>query len=135
MKRVISSGFCGTLDSQEKPAADDQTAPHCIYHFCRLRFFRGPRSATVSTAAGRGLRSRALHQVRVPHSHARRQEAVHGGVCAKDAAGGPYPFLMDRTPYSVGPYGEDQYPMHLGPSDEFEKAATSSSTRMCAGVG
>jgi putative CocE/NonD family hydrolase len=34
---------------------------------------------------------------------------------------GPYPFLMDRTPYSVGPYGEDQYPAHLGPSDEFEK--------------
>ena len=40
----------------------------------------------------------------------------------KDAAGGPYPFLMGRTPYSVAPYGEDQYPMRLGPSDEFEKA-------------
>jgi hypothetical protein len=40
----------------------------------------------------------------------------------KDAAGGPYPFLMERTPYSVGPYGEDQYPRHLGPSDEFEKS-------------
>ncbi len=39
----------------------------------------------------------------------------------KDAAGGPYPFLMDRTPYSVAPYGEDQYPARLGPSDEFEK--------------
>jgi putative CocE/NonD family hydrolase len=33
-----------------------------------------------------------------------------------------YPFLMDRTPYSVAPYGEDQYPPRLGPSDEFEKA-------------
>ncbi len=39
----------------------------------------------------------------------------------KDATGGPYPFLMDRTPYSVAPYGEDQYPKHLGPSEEFEK--------------
>jgi putative CocE/NonD family hydrolase len=39
----------------------------------------------------------------------------------KDAAGGPYPFLMSRTPYSVEPYGEDQYPKTLGPSDEFEK--------------
>ena len=39
----------------------------------------------------------------------------------KDAAAGPYPFLMDRTPYSVAPYGEDQYPTHLGPSEEFEK--------------
>jgi hypothetical protein len=28
---------------------------------------------------------------------------------------------MDRTPYSVAPYGEDQYPKHLGPSEEFEK--------------
>jgi len=34
---------------------------------------------------------------------------------------GPYPFLMDRTPYSVGPYGEDHFPNHLGPSEEFEK--------------
>src|SRR5271169_6865310 len=40
----------------------------------------------------------------------------------KDGTGGPYPFLMDRTPYSVGPYGEDQYPKNLGPSDEFEKS-------------
>ena len=35
---------------------------------------------------------------------------------------GPYPFLMDRTPYDVAPYGEDQYPAHLGPSDEFERS-------------
>jgi putative CocE/NonD family hydrolase len=40
----------------------------------------------------------------------------------KDTASGPYPFLMDRTPYSVGPYGEDQYPAQIGPSEEFEKS-------------
>jgi len=34
----------------------------------------------------------------------------------------PHPFLMDRTPYSVAPYGEDHYPARLGPSDEFEKS-------------
>ena len=39
----------------------------------------------------------------------------------KETAAGPYPFLMQRTPYDVGPYGEDQYPKRLGPSDEFEK--------------
>ena len=33
-----------------------------------------------------------------------------------------YPILMDRTPYSVAPYGEDQYKTTLGPSDEFEKS-------------
>lgn len=33
-----------------------------------------------------------------------------------------YPFLIDRTPYDVAPYGEDEYKKTLGPSDEFEKA-------------
>ncbi len=36
----------------------------------------------------------------------------------KDASH-PYPFLMDRTPYSVTPYGEDRYPERLGPSPKF----------------
>jgi putative CocE/NonD family hydrolase len=31
---------------------------------------------------------------------------------------GPYPFLMTRTPYSCGPYGEDKMPVRLGPSQE-----------------
>jgi putative CocE/NonD family hydrolase len=34
----------------------------------------------------------------------------------------PYPILIDRTPYNVAPYGEDQYKKQIGPSDEFEKA-------------
>ncbi len=34
----------------------------------------------------------------------------------------PYPFLMTRTPYSVGPYGEDHYKTRLGPSEAFERA-------------
>jgi len=33
-----------------------------------------------------------------------------------------YPFLIDRTPYSVAPYGVDQYRTHLGPSPDFDKA-------------
>ena len=33
-----------------------------------------------------------------------------------------YPFLVDRTPYSVAPYGEDQYRTTLGPSEAFERA-------------
>jgi putative CocE/NonD family hydrolase len=33
-----------------------------------------------------------------------------------------YPLLVDRTPYSVAPYGEDQYRPTLGPSDAFERA-------------
>jgi len=30
-----------------------------------------------------------------------------------------YPFLMTRTPYGVGPYGEDKYPRQLGPGAKF----------------
>src|SRR5450432_1520460 len=33
-----------------------------------------------------------------------------------------YPFLINRTPYSVTPYGEDQYSKHLGPSSDFDTA-------------
>ncbi len=33
-----------------------------------------------------------------------------------------YPFLINRTPYSVAPYGADEYPRRLGPSEEFEKS-------------
>jgi uncharacterized protein len=33
-----------------------------------------------------------------------------------------YPFLIDRTPYSVAPYGVDQYRKNLGPSPDFDKA-------------
>lgn len=34
----------------------------------------------------------------------------------------PYPFLMVRTPYNVGPYGVDQYKTRLGPSEAFDRA-------------
>ncbi len=32
-----------------------------------------------------------------------------------------YPFLIDRTPYNVGPYGVDLYRTQLGPSPDFDK--------------
>jgi len=33
-----------------------------------------------------------------------------------------YPFLINRTPYSVGPYGVDQYRRRLGPASDFDTA-------------
>src|SRR3954451_13279583 len=33
-----------------------------------------------------------------------------------------YPILLDRTPYSLRPYGEDKYRPNLGPSPSFAKA-------------
>jgi len=32
-----------------------------------------------------------------------------------------YPFLLTRTPYSISPYGADQYPRRLGPSPVFQR--------------
>jgi uncharacterized protein len=32
-----------------------------------------------------------------------------------------YPILLQRTPYSVAPYGEEEYPKTLGPSNELAK--------------
>jgi uncharacterized protein len=63
----------------------------------------------------------ALHQVRIPNPHARRRAPVHLDLRAKRQLEA-YPFLIDRTPYSVGPYGVDQYRKHLGPAPEFDKA-------------
>ncbi len=34
----------------------------------------------------------------------------------------PYPFLINRTPYSVAPYGVDEYKKRLGPSPDFDRA-------------
>src|SRR3954454_4353990 len=31
-----------------------------------------------------------------------------------------YPIMFDRTPYSVGPYGDDEYKTDLGPSPKFQ---------------
>lgn len=39
-----------------------------------------------------------------------------------DLDGGPWPFLMMRTPYSAGPYGADRYRWALGPNETFEKS-------------
>ncbi len=33
-----------------------------------------------------------------------------------------YPIMLNRTPYSVAPYGEDDYPRTLGPSELFARA-------------
>jgi putative CocE/NonD family hydrolase len=33
-----------------------------------------------------------------------------------------YPFLLNRTPYNIGPYGVDNYRKRLGPSADFDKS-------------
>ncbi len=59
------------------------------------------------------------YEYRIPMRDGKR---LFTSVYVPKDASQSYPILMDRTPYSVGPYGEDQYKKTLGPSDEFEKA-------------
>lgn len=39
----------------------------------------------------------------------------------KDSSGTKYPILMERTPYSAGPYGNKNYPGGVGPNDALLK--------------
>jgi uncharacterized protein len=54
----------------------------------------------------------------------RMRDGVHlfTSVYVPKDASHTYPFLINRTPYSVAPYGVDQYPRKLGPSPDFDTA-------------
>jgi uncharacterized protein len=60
------------------------------------------------------------HEYRIPmRDGARLFTAVY---VPKDASPQKtYPFLINRTPYSVAPYGEDNYPKRLGPAPSFSR--------------
>ncbi len=57
-------------------------------------------------------------EVRIPM---RDGVTLHAAVYAPDDASRSYPILLDRTPYSVAPYGEGERE-RLGPSELFERA-------------
>jgi putative CocE/NonD family hydrolase len=59
------------------------------------------------------------YEYRIPMRDGKR---LFTSVYAPKDTAQSYPILMERTPYSVAPYGEDLYKTVLGPSDEFEKA-------------
>jgi putative CocE/NonD family hydrolase len=92
--QVLSAGVACTQQQASSDATEDFVRAHYTKYEYRIPMRDGVRLFTA---------------VYVPKASAFPEDA------------GPYPFLMDRTPYNVGPYGEDRYPAHLGPSDEFEK--------------
>ncbi|MFI5337575.1 MAG: CocE/NonD family hydrolase, partial [Opitutales bacterium] len=59
------------------------------------------------------------YEYRIPMRDGKR---LFTAVYVPKDASQAWPILMNRTPYSVGPYGEDQYRDKLGPSDDFDKA-------------
>jgi len=76
-------------------------------------------SQTGAPQGVEGVRARyTKYEYRVPmRDGARLFTAVY---VPKDASQ-KYPFLLTRTPYSVAPYGVDNYRSSLGPSEGFEK--------------
>jgi len=58
-------------------------------------------------------------EVRIPM---RDGVTLHAAIYAPDEPKGPLPILLNRTPYSVGPYGEGAERARLGPSELFEQA-------------
>src|SRR5690242_19304589 len=91
----FTSFFCHASAQQAQSARDEAVRSHYTKYEFRIPMRDGKRLFTA---------------VYVPKSTAFPDDP------------GPYPFLMDRTPYSVAPYGEDKYPAHLGPSEEFENS-------------
>src|SRR5438445_7838672 len=59
------------------------------------------------------------YEYRIPMRDGKR---LFTAVYVPKDQGQTYPFLMTRTPYSVRPYGADQYPDQLRPSPLFAKA-------------
>src|SRR5438445_2132774 len=91
-----------------------------------MDFVRGLRVAVVASclvpiaAPAQGLEYVKAHYTKYEYRIPMR-DGVKLFTCVyvpKDAsAANRYPILLSRTPYSVGPYGADQYKKDVGPSE------------------
>ena len=84
-------------------------------------------SATSALAQGRGGNPAQIELVRSNYTKFEYRIAMRDGIklftsvyAPKDSSQ-PYPIMLMRTPYGVGPYGADTYRGSLGPSDLFAK--------------
>jgi putative CocE/NonD family hydrolase len=76
-------------------------------------------SQTNAPQGAEGVRARyTKYEYRVPMRDGVR---LFTAVYVPKDASLKYPFLLTRTPYSVAPYGADNYRASLGPSESFEK--------------
>ena len=82
------------------------------------RVFAQDRAATEAKDADYARSHYTKYDFRIPM---RDGVKLFTSVYAPKDSSLPYPILMARTPYSVGPYGIDNYPTQLGPSDSFMK--------------
>jgi putative CocE/NonD family hydrolase len=90
-----------------------------------------PRTALLALclllSGGSALRAQGIEYVKSHYTKYEYRIPMRDGVRLFTAVYVPkddsqtYPFLLMRTPYSVSPYGVDQYPKSLGPSPQFAK--------------
>jgi putative CocE/NonD family hydrolase len=71
-----------------------------------------PSEGTPETDVRYMVEHYAKHEYRIPM---RNGAALFTAVYVPTDTSQEYPFLVKRTPYTVAPYGEDQYPQYLGP--------------------
>jgi uncharacterized protein len=99
---------------------------HLFWLLCCGRFLFAQAPAPGPTSAPAPAPSMAF--VRENYSKYEYRIAMRDGIklftavyIPKDVAsdGRTYPILLERTPYTVAPYGEDQFPENLGPSPLF----------------
>ncbi|MCA9174171.1 MAG: CocE/NonD family hydrolase, partial [Planctomycetales bacterium] len=77
----------------------------------------------ASSAWGQGVDYIKAHYTKYEHRIEMRDgKRLFTSVYVPKDDSQAYPILMKRTPYSVRPYGVDQYPEQLGPSPLFAKA-------------
>jgi len=58
------------------------------------------------------------HEYRIPMRDGKK---LFTAVYSPKNISRPYPIMLNRTPYSVAPYGPDNYPASLGPSEELAR--------------
>ncbi|WP_321471963.1 CocE/NonD family hydrolase [uncultured Paludibaculum sp.] len=77
-------------------------------------------SLTVLAQTPQNLRETyTKYEFKIPMRDGKR---LHTAVYVPKDSARTYPFLMQRTPYSCSPYGIENYPQRLGPSEEFVKS-------------
>lgn len=82
-----------------------------------------------ATSAGAATPDARAESIRAHYSKFEAAIPMRDGVklfttiyVPNDLDGGPWPFLLMRTPYSAGPYGADRYRDKLGPNQRYEES-------------
>ncbi|ROQ24340.1 CocE/NonD family hydrolase [Gallaecimonas pentaromativorans] len=91
---LLGTALLTSMAWADETAADKERADYIRSHYAKYEYQIPMRDGT-----------KLFTSVYVPYDHSKK-----------------YPMLMQRTPYTVSPYGLDQYKTRLGPSESFEKA-------------